>query len=62
MVGVEFVLLRLEKFLTVCKRRKTLFYATDTKLVTRYCSWKIEEMKFISNKEFSTLLQKSSEV
>jgi len=36
MVGVEFVLLRLEKFLTVCKRRKTLFYATDTKLVTRF--------------------------
>jgi hypothetical protein len=46
----------------VLKRRKTLFYATDTKLVTRIVRGKIEEMGLISNKEFSTLLQKSSEL
>ena len=45
------------------QRSKNLFYATDTKLcVTRFCSWKIEETSMVSNKEFDTLLQKSSQL
>lgn len=62
MVGVEVVLFRVEKVPNGIKRRKTLFYATDTKLVSHVllCVENRGDRYIPNYKEFSTLLQKSA--